>query len=175
MPATSPTSPSSVPPLVRPATEEDLPAVAAVYDHEALTGISTFDTEPRPLWQWRTRLAEAGPGDHLLVAEVDGVVCGYAASGPYRPRPGYRHTRETSVYTSPDVRGRGVGRRLYDELLRLLRADGVHLVVAVVALPNPASVALHRGCGFASVGVLHDVGHKLERWIDTELFELRLT
>jgi L-amino acid N-acyltransferase YncA len=63
---------------------------------------------------------------------------------------------------------------LYDALLTALRADGVHLVVAVVALPNDASVALHKQFGFTSVGVLHEVGRKFGRWIDTELFELRL-
>ena len=63
---------------------------------------------------------------------------------------------------------------LYDALLERLRADGVHLVVAVIALPNDASIALHRAFGFTSVGVLHEVGRKFGRWIDTELFELRL-
>lgn len=55
-----------------------------------------------------------------------------------------------------------------------MRADGAHLAVAVVALPNPASRALHRACGFTPAGVLHEVGHKFGRWIDTELWELRL-
>ena len=160
---------------IRVATEQDLPAIAAIYAHEAAAGIATFDTEPRTLDQWRERLDARETGDHLLVAEDGGEVVGYAASSSYRPRPAYAHTRETSVYLASPTRGRGAGRLLYDELLQLLRADGVHLVVAVVALPNDASAALHRRCGFVSAGVLHEVGRKFGRWIDTELFELRLT
>ena len=160
--------------LIRPATDGDLAAISDIYAHEAATGIATFDTEPKSMELWRRLLASPDAGDHLLVAEEGGSILGYAASGPYRPRPAYRHTREASVYLTEAARGRGVGRRLYDDLLTALRTDGVHLVVAVVALPNDASLALHRSCGFTSVGVLHDVGRKFDRWIDTELLELRL-
>ncbi|HEY0952931.1 N-acetyltransferase family protein [Nocardioides sp.] len=160
--------------VVRPATEADLPGVAAIYDEEVRHGIATFASEPPGPDHWRPRLASTGPGDHLLVAEHDGTVLGYASSGSYRPRTAYARTRESSVYVAAEARGHGVGRALYDELLRLMRADGVHLVVAVVALPNPGSQALHRACGFTAVGVLHEVGHKFGRWIDTEMWELRL-
>ena len=160
--------------LVRAATESDLPSIAAIYDVEVRTGISTFATEPPGLDYWRERLESEAPGDHLLVAEHDGRVVGYAFSGSYRPRMAYLHTRESSVYLAADARGTGFGRALYDELLTRMRADEVRLVVAVIALPNDASRGLHRACGFERAGVLHDVGRKLGRWIDTELWELRL-
>ncbi len=38
--------------------------------------------------------------------------------------------------------------------------------MAAVALPNPASLALHRACGFEEVGVMREVGRKFDRWID---------
>jgi len=159
---------------VRPATAADLPAIKAIYDVEVRTGISTFATEPPGLDYWRERLESTHLGDHVLVAVDGDDVVGYAYSGSYRPREAYAQTRETSVYLTSSARGRGVGRGLYDDLLRLLRADGVRLVVAVIALPNPGSQGLHRACGFERAGVLHDVGRKFDRWIDTELWELRL-
>ncbi|GAA2144312.1 GNAT family N-acetyltransferase [Nocardioides koreensis] len=160
---------------IRPATAQDLPAIKAIYDHEVLTGISTFATAPPGPDYWQVRLDSRAPGDHVYVADDGEGVLGYAYSSAYRPREAYARTRESSVYLHPEARGRGVGRSLYDVLLAAMRADGVRLAVAVVALPNDASRALHRACGFRSVGVLHDVGHKLGRWVDTELFELRLT
>jgi len=160
---------------IRPATEQDLPAIKTIYDAEVREGISTFATEPPELDYWRVRLHSTAPGDHVLVADDTDGVLGYSYSSSYRPRAAYGHTRESSVYLAPGARGRGLGRGLYDELLTAMRADDVRLVVAVVALPNDASRALHLGCGFSSVGVLHDVGHKFGRWIDTELFERRLT
>jgi phosphinothricin acetyltransferase len=160
---------------IRPATERDLPAVKAIYDVQVRYGIATFDLKPPPLSYWQSRLASTEAGDRLLVADSGTAVVGYAYSSAYRPRPAYRHTRETSVYLDPAAQGQGIGRRLYDELLAGLRADGMHQALAVVALPNPASQALHRACGFTSAGVLHEVGRKFGRWIDTEWWELRLT
>lgn len=149
---------------IRPAAADDLPAVAAIYAHEALEGHATFDVEGRPMALWEQRLAAAD--DHFLVAEHDGDVVGYATSVPYRPKPAYRHTRESTVYVAPGHQGLGTGRALYDALLARLADDGVHLVVAAVALPNPASVGLHRACGFTEVGTMREVGHKMDRWID---------
>jgi len=56
----------------------------------------------------------------------------------------------------------------------MLRADGMHCAVAVVAEPNPASVALHESLGFALVGTLPEVGRKFDRWVDTRWYHLRL-
>ena len=158
---------------IRDASESDLAAVAAIYAHEVATGVATFDTEPRSPETWRPHLAPE-PGQHLLVAD-DGEVVGYASSGVYRPKNGYRLTRETTVYMAPRAQGRGVGRRLYDELLGRLVDDGMHLAVAGVAQPNPASEALHRACGFEEVGVMREVGHKHDRFIDVRWWQRLLT
>ncbi|MCW2765703.1 MAG: hypothetical protein JWO11_1662, partial [Nocardioides sp.] len=149
--------------LIRPATDSDLPSVKAIYDEHVHHGIATFDVEPPPLDYWRSRLESPEFGDRFLVAGQDGVAVGYAYSSSYRPRPAYRHTRETSVYLADSAQGQGLGRQLYDALLEVLREDGVRTALAVVALPNPASQALHRACGFASLGVMHEVGFKFER------------
>jgi phosphinothricin acetyltransferase len=149
---------------IRPATPDALPAVAAIYAREARQGHATFDLEGRPMAQWEERLAATD--DRFLVAEHDGAVIGYATSAPYRPKPAYGRTRESTVYVAPGHQGLGTGRALYDALLGLLADDGVHLVVAAVALPNPASLALHRACGFTEVGTMREVGRKMDRWID---------
>ena len=148
---------------IRRADPADLRAVAAIYEREAREGHATFDVEGRTTSDWEARLA----GDDLfLVAEHDGDVIAYATAGPYRPKPAYAHTRETTIYVAPSHQGRGTGRALYDDLLARLARDGAHTVVAAVALPNPASVALHRACGFEEVGVMRQVGRKHDRWID---------
>ena len=160
---------------IRSAQDADLDAVAAVYAHEVRTGISTFDVDPPPRAYWENRLASTEPGDHLLVATHEGEVCGYASSSAYRPKAGYRHTRETTIYLADGAQGRGVGHRMYGELLDRLVADGMHLAVAGIALPNPASLALHRAHGFEEVGVMREVGRKFERWLDVLWVQKSLT
>jgi L-amino acid N-acyltransferase YncA len=159
---------------VRTADTSDLPQISAIYDEQVRTAISTFDLEPQGLHYWKARLSSTAPGDHLLVAVADSRVVGYAYSSSYRPRPAYARTREVSVYLANEAREQGLGRALYEELLHRLRTDGVHQVLAVIALPNEASEALHRACGFSRVGVLPEVGWKFNRWIDTALWGLTL-
>ena len=156
---------------IRQATADDLAGITAIYDEQVLTGISTFDLEPPPPSYWGHRLTSDDPGDHFLVGEDAGEVVGFAYSSDYRPRPGYRLTRETSVYLAEQARGRGLGRRLYDALLPRLTADGMHVALALVALPNPASVALHEACGFEHLGTMREVGRKFDRWLDLVLMQ----
>ncbi len=156
---------------VRPATADDLAGITAIYDEQVLTGISTFDLEPPPPAYWARRLASGEPGDHFLVDADAGEVVGFAYSSDYRPRPGYRLTRETSVYLAEQARGHGLGRRLYDALLPRLAADGMHVALALIALPNPASVALHQACGFEHLGTMREVGQKFGRWLDTAWYQ----
>jgi L-amino acid N-acyltransferase YncA len=59
-----------------------------------------------------------------------------------------------------------VGTRLYEELFAQLRRLGVHAVIGVIALPNPASVALHERFGLSRAGLFHEVGRKFGAWVD---------
>lgn len=151
---------------IRPATEEDLTTVAAIYAAEVGTGQATFDTVPPPLEAWQRKLDSAHRGDHFLVAEDDGRVVGFAYSSAYRERGAYDRTREATIYLDHDATGRGVGRRLYDDLLTRLKDSGMHAVLACISMPNDASEALHRSCGFERIGIMREVGRKFDRWID---------
>ena len=159
---------------VRVATELDLAAVAAIYEREVRAGVATFDEEPPTTDTWLAKRRCIDPGDHFLVADIDGSVIGYAYSTAYRTRTAYRHTRETTVYVAPDATGQGVGRALYDDLLARLRADGMRTALAAIALPNPGSIALHEAVGYHQLGVMREVGFKLGRWIDVGWWQLML-
>jgi len=159
----------------REAAPSDVTALDDIYGHAVRTSTATFDVTPPPADYWLTRIQSKEPGDHVLVAcDGDARVIGFAYSGAFRPRPAYGLTRETSIYLAPDATGRGIGRALYAVLLDLLRADGMHLAVAVVACPNPASHALHRSVGFQEVGTLREVGRKFDQWVDTTWYQLPL-
>lgn len=161
-------------PTIRSAEAADLVAVADIYAHSVRTSVATFDVEEPPPAYWQAKLDSRCVGDHLLVACDHHEVLGFAYSGPFRTRPAYGRTRETSVYLAQGETGKGIGIRLYTDLLDLLRQDHVHLVVAVVARPNPASNALHRKLGFTEVGTLDEVGYKFGAYVSTTWFQLRL-
>jgi len=101
-----------------------------------------------------------------LVAVEDGRVSGYAYASVWNPRSAYRHTVECTAYLAPEATGRGLGTQLYEELFARLRQLDVHAVVAVITVPNPASVALHERFGLRRAGVFREVGRKFGAWID---------
>ncbi len=160
--------------MLRPATPDDVPAIARIYGHAVRESVATFDVTDPPLSYWHEKFASVESGDHVVVVEEAKVVVGYAYSTRFRPRPAYARTRETSVYFAPEAVGQGLGGLAYSQLLALLRADGMHSAVAVVAEPNPASVGLHESLGFELIGILREVGRKFDRWIDTRWYQLRL-
>lgn len=160
--------------MIRAATPDDLVAITELYNTTIVDSHVSFDTEPwtiedRRSW-WEARDAEL----RCLVAEEDGAVVGVAYSSWWRPKAAYRSTMETTVVLADDARGRGVGTQLLGALLEALATEGVHRAVAIIALPNDASVALHRKLGFRDVGTLTEVGTKLGRHWDTLLMEHRL-
>ena len=153
--------------VLRTATDADLPAIADIYNDAVRSSVATFDVDVQPPELFAARVASTRPGDHVVVALEGGRVVGMAYAATYRPRPAYDGTRETSVYLAPGARGRGVGRALYTELLRRVDADGIHVVLAVIAEPNEPSAGLHAALGFERVGTLREVGRKFDRWVDT--------
>ena len=109
-----------------------------------------------------------------LVFEEHGEVLGYAYASPWRVRPAYRYAVESSVYLAPGATGRRLGQQLYRCLFEALRALGLHSVIGGVALPNPASVALHESLGFRKVAHFEQVGWKHGRWVDVGYWQLQL-
>ncbi len=156
-------------PIVRDATEADLPGIMAIYN-EAIRNTSAVYTEQettladRKTW-FAARTAQGYP---VLVAASpgDGAVLGFATFGDFRPWPGYRHTVEHSVYIRADARGHGLGTVLVERLLERAAALGKHVMVAGIDAANPASIRLHERLGFERAGTLREVGTKFGRWLD---------
>ena len=159
---------------VRPSRPEDVPAIARIYAHWVVHGLTSFELEPPDTAEMtarRARLVEAGY-PHLVAADAarDGAVLGYTYAGPYRTRPAYRFAVEDSIYVAPEAAGRGIGARLLPALVEACEALGFRVMVAVIGGGgNAPSIALHRRFGFAHAGLLPSVGWKHGRWVDSVL------
>jgi phosphinothricin acetyltransferase len=158
---------------VRAATEDDLEPLNDVYNHYVRETHVTFDLEPVTMEkrrEWFSHYGSDGP-HRLLVAEAAEKVIGFASSSRFRPKPGYDTSVETSVYIAPDSVGRGAGKRLYEALFKSLEGEDIHRAYAGIALPNPASIALHERFGFKRVALFTEQGRKFDRYWDVAWFE----
>lgn len=157
--------------LVRPAIEEDLPAITAIYNHAVSTSVATFHTNPRtPREQW-TWLMDREPGHPVLVAVRDGTVIGWTALGPWSDREAYSGTVEVSTYVAASHRGMGVGRMLRSILDEETSRLGHHAVISLIADGNTASIHLNESLGFVRTGILREVGFKFGRRIDVVIMQ----
>lgn len=152
---------------LRPATPADGARLAEIYNPCVLHTAISFEETAVDGDEMARRLAKlTAAGLPWLVAERDGRVAGYAYAAPWRERAAYRFTVECTVYVAPEGQRRGAGRALYGALFERLVQGPWHSVLAVIALPNDASVALHEGFGLRKVAHFAEVGWKFGRWHD---------
>lgn len=161
---------------IRSAQASDGAALVEIYNHYIQTSTVTFEETLLSPEQMAARLdGVLGRDLPWLIAEDEDRILGYAYATPWRERSAYRHSVEVSAYVAPGQLGSGIGSALYARLLPRLEALSVHTALAVVPLPNPASVALYAKLGFVKVAHLKEVGYKLGRWVDVGYWQLALT
>ncbi|MER6465980.1 N-acetyltransferase family protein [Streptomyces sp. NPDC001228] len=160
---------------VRPGVEADLDALTNLYNHYVRETSITFDTvvfTPEERRAWLLSHPEDGPYRLMVATPADSQrILGYATSSPYRAKPAYRTSVETTVYVAPDAVGRGVGTLLYEALFAALAGEDLHRAYAGVAQPNEASARLHACLGFRHVGTHREVGRKFGRYWDVAWYE----
>lgn len=166
---------------VRSARSDDADAIANIYNPFIERTHITFEETPISGADVLARMAAIeGLGLPWLVWDVGEVdqqprILAYAYAGHFRERASYRFTVETAIYVAQAASGKGMGRKLYSQLLDELRLRRRHRAIGGIALPNEASVKLHEQLGFRWVGTFTQVGRKFDKWIDVGFWELDLT
>jgi L-amino acid N-acyltransferase YncA len=162
--------------LIRPSSENDIPAIQAIYAHHVLHGTGTFETEPPTVADMTARRADVlAKKLPYLVIETGGVVHGFAYANWFKPRAAYRFSVEDSIYMAPDSGGKGLGKLLLIELLAQLERGGIRKAMAVIGdSANVGSIGVHKACGFSHVGVMKSCGWKFGAWRDIVLMEKTL-
>ena len=166
---------------VRPATENDLPAILDIYNHAVAHSTASADYEPHTLAMRRQWFAErTGAGFPIFVAvdenapDETAAIVGWSAYGPYHGRVGYRFTVENSVYVAADRWGQGIGKLLLAPLVSHAREQGFHSIIASIDGSNEASFRLHAAFGFERVGHFKEAVYKFDRWLDVVYMQLLL-
>ncbi len=164
--------------IIRPSTDEDVPAMVAIYSHHIGRGVGdvglyeseTLDAEDLK----RRRKNMRSKRLPHLVAECRGEVAGYAYAVPFRKRPAYRYTLKHSIYVHHDHLHEGIGRRLLPALIDACAAAGYRQMIGYIDGANDPSLRLHEACGFKVVGRLPSVGFKFGHWTDSVMVQCAL-
>lgn len=122
-------------------------AFSSTYEHEARLGAG--------VWTDRASTGSAGPDRAMFLAVLEGTGAGPDAvglAGGYRPEPGEPVVELISMWTSPEARRTGVGRRLVEAVLEWAAAGGARSVGLWVVRGNAPAESLYRSMGFVETG-----------------------
>ena len=160
--------------MIRPVILGDAAAITEIYNYYIENTTVSFEELPVSCSEMENRIRKVTSKFPWLVLEENGVIQGYAYLSTWKERISYRYTAEVSIYLKPGSEARGMGSRLMEQLLEEGRKSDIHVLTACIALPNPRSVRLHEKFGFKKVGHYHEVGFKMNQWVDVGDWELIL-
>jgi L-amino acid N-acyltransferase YncA len=155
--------------ILNPMEQQHWPKVREIYEQGIASGDATFQTTA-PTWEeWDASHVKSS----RIVALIEEEVVGWAALTPVSGRCVYAGVGEVSVYVSPLVQGKGVGKALLQELIRTSEADGFWTLTAGIFPENKASLRIHEQAGFKVLGIRERIGKMNGVWRDTVLLERR--
>lgn len=159
---------------IRKILPSDVEAICEIYNYYVLNTAITFETSTVSVEEMEKRIQDISAAYPYLVCEEDGKIIGYCYVNSWKNRCAYSSTAESSVYLHKDNHKKGIGSKLYAELLKELKDTSLHAIIAGVALPNEASVRLHEKFGFQKIAHFKETGKKFGKWIDVAYWEIIL-
>jgi L-amino acid N-acyltransferase YncA len=155
--------------IVENMESRDWAAVLTIYQEGIATGDATFETAVPEWREWDQNHLD----DCRLVVRSQEQVIGWAALTPVSGRCVYAGVAEVSVYVAAAARGRGVGKALLQALVDASEQAGIWTLQAGIFPENATSIALHRACGFRTVGCRERLGQLSGVWRDVVAMERR--
>ena len=160
--------------MIRAVNNSDIPKICEIYNYYIINSIITFEESVVSVDEITNRISEITSDFPWLVYEENGEILGYSYASKWKGRCAYRYSVESTVYLSNSATSKGIGSKLYEELIKQLKQKSIHAIIGGIALPNEKSVALHEKFGFQKVAHFKETGFKFNQWIDVGYWELIL-
>lgn len=163
---------------IRTATIEDANDILKIYAYYITNTAITFEYDVPTIEEFVGRIDNTLKNYPYLVAIIDNQIVGYAYVGPLKKRAAYARSVELSIYIDRNLRGQGVGGKLFEMLVGQLKQRGILNLYSCVSYAAAEdeylthdSVAFHEYLGFKIVGHYHKCGYKFNRWYDVVWME----
>lgn len=158
--------------MIRKAKISDAIQISNIYNYYVTNTIVTFEMVPILDSAMADKINKTIEKYPWLIYEEDGQILGYAYATEWKPRGAYKHTVESTVYLRNNQSGKGIGSKLYSELISQLKAMKTHSIIGGIGQPNEASIALHEKFGFQKIAHFKEVGYKFDKWVDVAYWQL---
>ncbi|MBS3914104.1 MAG: N-acetyltransferase [Bacteroidetes bacterium] len=151
---------------ILPPSSADIPHMLEIYRPFVEKSAVSFELQLPSLAEFKERVFSIKSKYPFMILRRDEEVLGYAYASSHRERPAYRWAVETSIYLAASARGKGLGRKLYTQLLDELYARHFGHAFGIITMPNTGSEKLHTACGFTKLCVHEKAGYKMNQWHD---------
>jgi len=150
--------------------------ILSIFNEAIVNSTALYDYKPRTPDMMQAWFAAKAKGNFPVIGVQGdgGELMGFASFGSFRAWPAYKYSVEHSVYVDARFRGRGIGRRLVEEVIEAARVQDYHVMIGGIDAMNQPSLALHERLGFTHCGTIHQVGFKFGRWLDLSFYQLIL-
>lgn len=166
---------------LRIACVDDAQAILDIYAPYVKNTAITYEYTVPSLDEFRRRIQNTLQKYPYIVATVNDHIVGYAYTGAFHPRAAYAWDAETSIYVQSDFKGHGLGRRLYNAIEDISRAQNLVKLYAVIAYPDiddefltRNSIDFHAHLGYKPVAEFPKCAYKFNRWYNMIYMEKAL-
>ena len=151
-------------------------AILDILNEAIVNSTALYDYQPRKPESMAAWFRAKADGRYPVIGlESDGgELLGFASYGVFRAWPAYKYSVEHSVYVAAAHRGKGLGRRLMQQLIAAAQQQGYHTLIGGIDVDNRVSIALHAKLGFVHAGTIRQAGFKFGRWLDLAFYQLLL-
>lgn len=151
--------------------ESDWEQVAKIYLESINTGKATFQTEVPTFENWNNGHITSC---RLVARSVENNILGWVALSPTSSRCVYAGVAEVSIYIGENYRGLGIGKNLFNRLIKRSEEEGFWTLQSGIIRENTASIELHKKCGFKLVGIREKIAKMSNGvWHDVAFMERR--
>ena len=153
---------------IRDVLPEDAERIQEIYSPYVSDTVISFEiTVPgKSEMQKRIEKLLANAFPYIVAENETGTVVGYAYADKFGEREAYRYSFIVSIYLDMEVRSRGIGQKLYDELEKRMKKMGIVQVLSAITGKNKKSLRFHEKNGFTKIGHFPNVGYKMGEWHD---------
>lgn len=148
----------------RRVTEDDAAQLLTIYAPYVVDSIISFEYEVPSEEDFKQRIRSIAVEYPYFVCEAEGRIIGFAYAHRHMERAAYQWNAEISIYIRQGFTGKGLGKKMCQTLIKLLRLQGIRNVFSCVTIPNEQSVHLHQGMKFSTEGILRQAGYKCGKW-----------
>lgn len=156
---------------IRIAEKKDQKEILAIYNEAVLNTTATFDIEERTEIE-QIDYFNLHKGRHnFIVYEDEKKIMGWAAISKWSSRDAYKDTGEISIYVKKEYRGKGIGKKLFLNIIKRGKENTFHTLISLICSENELSIEMHKKEKFQIIGEMKEVGKKFDRFLDVIIMQ----